>query len=116
MTLIKITEKPYKTDKNQLLNYLLKVLKDDTHVIQDISLKNEKCVEIIEEIIKMMNEVIFFNQDAPDDAIVKRWDCCLIKLFEVGSLIDENSTEMKILCDDLKMSGFLIESNQEDTL
>lgn len=106
----------FKTNDKKLLNFLLRVLDDDTQVTQDISIGNESCLSIVDDIILRMNESVYFSQDAPDDSIVEVWECCKIKLYEIGSLIQENNDSIGRVTDDLKMSRFLIDCNMEEDI
>ena len=96
------------------MNYVFKVLKDNTHVIQDIPIKNENCLRIMDDIILKMNESVYFSEDAPDDAIIESWECCKIKLYEVGFILSENNHDINMVSDDLNMSSFLIDCNWEE--
>lgn len=109
-----IEETLFKTNKSKLFKYLLKVNQDSTYVLRDVSLSNEKCLEILSEIILKMNELMYFSQDAPDDNIVENWECCKIKLCEVGSLIMENNGDLNGIKDDLEMNNFIINKNVEE--
>lgn len=71
----------YKTSKNKLLKFLLKVLKDN-----------------------------------PDDKIVENWEYCKIKLYEVGSIIQENNDSIGRVTDDLNLSRFIIDCNMEEDI
>ena len=113
-TMINIERNLYKTEGKKLLNYLLNVMRENTQVSQKISQRNEKCLEIMDDIVLKLNKIIYFNQDAPDDAIVENLGCCLIKLYEIGAIIRENDDELNRMNDDLETNIFLINCNVEE--
>ena len=104
----------FKTSRNKLLNFLLKVFGDTSHVTHDVSLREEKCLEIIEDILLKMNETLYFNENPPDDSIVEDWDCCKMKIYNVSSILRENVDDLGNVADDLDMSKFLIDCNMEE--
>ena len=106
----------FKTSRTQLLNFLLRVLKDTSHVTQDIPIRNEKCLGIMDDIILKMNESVYFSQDAPDDNVVDDWEYCKTKLYEVGYIIQESNDSIGRVTDDLDMSKFLIDCNVEEDI
>lgn len=102
----------FKSSRKDLFKYLIKSLNDDSQVIQNISLKNEKSLEIMDDVFLKMNEIMF-HQDSPED-VVEIMECCKIKLYEVASIMKENKDEFNLIYDDLKTSKFLIDCNMEE--
>ena len=82
--------------KNNNKKSLNKLLNDFSYMILNTSVKNDKCLKSIDEIISKMNECLYFNpDDDSDDVIIEKLDCCIIKLHELGSILRESNDELK---------------------
>lgn len=103
----------FKTDETELLEYTLNVSKDIHCTTENLIIREDKMLDIIEEICLKINEIIHFNMDNPDK-IYEKLECCNIKLIDISHLIQENKDELTSIDDDLNMNQFLINCNMED--